>query len=285
MKMVAVQSIKFLRLKRRLKLTSWQTVGVLESIWLFTQANAPAGDIGRHSDEDIAAHLEWDGDAAELIGALIECGWLDVHADHRLVVHDWHEHAPNYLKGNMKKWGKDFATDVGSDSAKQGAKQPARDVAKQGAQATCSTQSSKDHPRVGLGRDITEQNRTEQNRGDGLADCEQDLPELAAMTVDPLEFGSKMQDGAVFKCLSDGHLSNPSTVCAWFRRQLSTTDPVLPGNQAALVLTLCAAKAAVLKKDADSKVGYFASLVAGRKWKGVKRFRTEAIKQLEEVLR
>lgn len=166
MKMVAVQSIKFLRLKRRLRLPSWQVVGVLESVWLFTQANAPAGDIGRHSDEDIAAHLEWDGDASDLIAALVECGWLDRHEAHRLVVHDWHEHAPNYLKGNMAKWGKGFATVEAADSAKQIAKQPAEDVAKQAAkqtaQASCSTQSSNDHPRVGLSGDITQAPETTQ---------------------------------------------------------------------------------------------------------------------------
>lgn len=283
MKMVAVQCIKFLRLKRRLRLPSWQVVGLLESVWLFTQSNAPAGDIGKHSDEDIAAHIEWDGDAEQLVKDLVECGWLDRHETHRLVVHDWHEHAPNYVKGNMAKHGKGFVTVESVNSAREAPREVAKDAPRDGAVAACSTPVSTHHPRVGLGRD-SEQNRTEQIGDDGLAKCEAELPDLAAAPVDPIDFGSKMQDGAVFTCISDGLLGSPSAVCSWFRRQLSTTAPVLPGNRAALVLTLCAARAAVMKKDANSKAAYFASLVSGRKWNGIKRHKEVAIKQLQEVL-
>lgn len=132
--------------------------------------------------------------------------------------------------------------------------------------------------------EYSEQNRTEQNRGEGLAMCEADLPDLATMHVDPLDIGTKMADGSVFNCISDGLLSNPAAVCSWFRRQLASTDPVLPGNRAALVLALCAARAATLKKNANSKTAYFVTLVAGCAWNGVKRHRMEAIKQLQEVL-
>ncbi len=292
MKMVAMQSIKFLRLKRRLKMPSWQVVGLLESIWLFTQSNAPAGDIGRHLDEDIAAHLEWDGDAEALVKDLVECGWLDRHETHRLIVHDWHEHAPNYVKGNMAKHGREFASSEQDSSAReapreiaQPTEQVAREAPREVAIAACSTQASTHHPRVGLGRDITEPNRTEQMRADGLEQCQQDLADLAAVPVAPEAIGSRMTDGAVFACLSDSHLSSPAVVCSWFRRQLSTTSPVLPGNQAALVLALCAARVATTRKKVDSRVGYFARLVSRREWEGVKRFRTEAVKQMQEVLR
>lgn len=130
MKMSAPQTLKFLKLKRRLKLPHWQCVGLLEALWLFTQHNAPAGDVGRFTDEDIAAGIEWEGDPAQLIGALVECGWLDRCDSHRLLIHDWSDHAPTYLKGAMAKNGVEFAK---SAPAKQGAKQPARRPAKQGA--------------------------------------------------------------------------------------------------------------------------------------------------------
>lgn len=118
MKMTAPQSLKFSKLKRRLALPHWQAVGLLESIWLFTQVNAPAGDIGRHTDEDIAAGIEWHGDPTQLIDALIDCGWLDRSEAHRVIVHDWQDHVPKYLKGAMAKNGKPFA----SGKAKQPAK-------------------------------------------------------------------------------------------------------------------------------------------------------------------
>lgn len=125
MKLSAPQSSKFLKLKRRLSLPHWQCVGLLESVWLFTQHNAPLGDIGRHSDEDLAAAIEWAGDPTALVTALIECGFIDECDENRLVVHDWIDHAPTYLKGAMAKHGKEFCRVV-RRSAKQGAKHGAR---------------------------------------------------------------------------------------------------------------------------------------------------------------
>ncbi len=123
MKSAALESVKFKKLKRRLNLPNWQAVGLLEALWQFTCSNSPQGDIGRHSNEDICASLEWGGDADELIKTLTECGWLDVHEECRLSVHDWHEHAPNYVKGGLAKAGKSFI-------AKDEAKLPAKDEAK-----------------------------------------------------------------------------------------------------------------------------------------------------------
>ena len=125
-KMTCPQSIKFLKLKRRLKLPHWQVVGLLESLWLFTQMNAPRGDIGRLSNEDLAATIEWDGEPDELVKILVECGFLDECDVNRLVVHDWEDHVPKYLKGALSKNKIEFAKHV----AKQPAKQPANDSAK-----------------------------------------------------------------------------------------------------------------------------------------------------------
>lgn len=128
MKLSAPQTLKFMKLKRRLGIPHWQCVGLLESLWLFTQRNAPDGAIGKHSDEDIAAAIEWDGTPSELIKNLTECGWLDECQTNRITVHDWEDHAPSYLKGAMSKNGIDFAK---TTPAKQGAKQPAKQGAKQ----------------------------------------------------------------------------------------------------------------------------------------------------------
>ena len=101
MKLGATESIKFKKLKMRLSLSHWQAVGLLESLWMFTSRNSPAGDIGRHSDEDIAAAIEWPGDPTALITALVDCRWIDLSDESRLVVHDWADHMPNWLKGNI----------------------------------------------------------------------------------------------------------------------------------------------------------------------------------------
>jgi hypothetical protein len=115
MKSGTTEKLKFKKLQRRLKLKLWQCAGLLEMLWMFTTNNAPAGDIGRHSNEDIAAALEWEDDADALIEALIDTRWLNADDVHRLLVHDWEEHCPNYLKGGFTRAGKTFATQQTSE--------------------------------------------------------------------------------------------------------------------------------------------------------------------------
>lgn len=139
MKMATTESIKFKKLKRTLKLKDWQVVGVLESLWMFACRNAPEGDVGRWSNEDIAAAMEWDGDADELIAALVNERWLDESEEHRLVIHDWADHAPNWLKNNLKSHGKEIANNGAMQAAKQVAKQPAKQSAEQDAKQAASS--------------------------------------------------------------------------------------------------------------------------------------------------
>lgn len=91
MKSEALTSVKLMRLKRSLGLTQYQAVGLLECLWHFTAQNTPDGGIGRYTDDDIAAVLEWEGTATELIEALIQSGWLDRHDDGSLWINDWIE--------------------------------------------------------------------------------------------------------------------------------------------------------------------------------------------------
>jgi hypothetical protein len=122
MKQGVENTMKFKKLKRRLRLPYWQVVGLLESVWKLGLTSAQAGDIGRHSNEDIAAAIEYEGDADELVDALVDCEWLDTDPEFRLIIHDWSEHVPTYLKGNFSGRKKAFADVI----AKQRAKQPAK---------------------------------------------------------------------------------------------------------------------------------------------------------------
>jgi hypothetical protein len=97
MKDDTVELVKFRRLKLLLDLRDWQVVGLLETLWLFARKNARMGDVGRFTNEEIAVHMEWVGDAGTLIDALTTAGWLDVSPVCRLVVHDWPEHAPSFI--------------------------------------------------------------------------------------------------------------------------------------------------------------------------------------------
>ena len=110
MKHQTPESMKFRKLQRRLGATRRTTVGTLELLWIATQKNAPRGDIGRFSDEEIAIECEWEGDPALLVNSLVDCGWLDRCDDSRLVVHDWPEHAPSWVKRQLARHKKSFVT-------------------------------------------------------------------------------------------------------------------------------------------------------------------------------
>ncbi|HBE71802.1 MAG TPA: hypothetical protein DDW52_26970 [Planctomycetaceae bacterium] len=112
MKDGTTEKLKFKKLKLRLGLAEWQLVGLLETLWKFTRQNCPQGDIGRFSDEDIAVSIEYSDDATELIAALTDCGWLERDDEFRLVVHDWSEHAPTFIKGCLRRHKREFADEI-----------------------------------------------------------------------------------------------------------------------------------------------------------------------------
>jgi hypothetical protein len=112
MKKGTTELIKFQMLRTRLGENRRCVAGLLECLWQGVASNCMHGDIGRFSDEEIAAMVDWNGNGAELIDHLVGTGWLDRHSEFRLVVHDWSTHAPNYVKGNVKQSGKPFADRV-----------------------------------------------------------------------------------------------------------------------------------------------------------------------------
>lgn len=117
MKHTATKSWKFRKLVRCLRPmlsglpveVETVAVGLLERMWHVTALDTPQGDIGRLDNEMIAELIGWFGDADVLVEMLIECQWLDACEPHRLVVHDWQDHAPRYVVGNLKSHGKQFA--------------------------------------------------------------------------------------------------------------------------------------------------------------------------------
>jgi hypothetical protein len=110
----ATQTAKFKRMVRKVRpLVAGMPiepetvcVGLLERLWHATIASAFRGDIGsKMDDEEIAEAIGWSGDSQEIITILIETGWLDRCDNHRLVVHDWDNHAPKFVKGNAARYG------------------------------------------------------------------------------------------------------------------------------------------------------------------------------------
>jgi len=110
-KLNTIQHPKLLRLRRRLSIPTWGAVGLLESLWHLTAQHAKDGAIGKtFTNEDIANAIGWEDCPNNLIEALVSSGWLDMCESNRLVVHDWHEHCPEFVKGNIRRMKKAFAT-------------------------------------------------------------------------------------------------------------------------------------------------------------------------------
>ena len=109
MKASTPELMKFQKLQRRLKESRRGIIGLLEGMWLAVGKNCPRGDIGKFSNEEIAIMCDWENDADELVNALVDCGWLDACSENRLVVHDWAEHCPTYIKGNLHSRGQQVA--------------------------------------------------------------------------------------------------------------------------------------------------------------------------------
>lgn len=105
MKMGCKDSPKYARLKRRLGVPACTVTGVLEELWHFASRNAPAGDVGKWSNEDIAVALDWPGDPDELVRNLTESEWIEFHPEHRLIIHDWPDHCDEWVKKRLERMG------------------------------------------------------------------------------------------------------------------------------------------------------------------------------------
>jgi hypothetical protein len=103
---------KFAHLKTILGEPRAHCLGYLECVWHFCGRFTPQGNIGKYSDAQIEAWLEWTGEPGSLVAALIESRWLDRDLNHRLVVHDWQIHADATTKLALKRSKADFVVPV-----------------------------------------------------------------------------------------------------------------------------------------------------------------------------
>src|SRR4051812_40196140 len=101
MKREGLRHPKTLDLMARLSINRREAIGLLDLLWDWAVDYAPSGDIGKWTNGVIAGAIEWPGDADELVGHLVGIGWIDEHPTHRLVIHDWPDHAPQFLRAKL----------------------------------------------------------------------------------------------------------------------------------------------------------------------------------------
>lgn len=102
---------KIILLAELLGVTRYAACGIAELLWHFTGRFAQEGDVGRWTDAAIAQACFWEGDPAQLVGGLTKARLLDESDEHRLVVHDWHQHADAAVRKALHRAGKRFVTE------------------------------------------------------------------------------------------------------------------------------------------------------------------------------
>lgn len=93
------------RLARRLKLPPFAAMGLLEAVWQWVARYKPTGFVTAEDLEMLGQEL--DLKRTKLADILLETGWLD-EDNEGFYIHDWHEHATDLAKKNLRRAGKKF---------------------------------------------------------------------------------------------------------------------------------------------------------------------------------
>jgi hypothetical protein len=131
---------KVAHLCKLLNISLAQAVGHLELLFHATAQYTPRGDIGKYPDEWIEAVCGWITGRwqrqGQLIEALSDANWLEVHTEHRLIVHDWAIHADESVRKKLARAGLNFVS---------GAHQPSITGRSPGDQPSITKRSPMDH--------------------------------------------------------------------------------------------------------------------------------------------
>ena len=101
---------KIYHLARVLKVPRAHAVGIVECLHCEAREYAPAGDIGKFPDEQIAEWCAWTESAKTLVDALVDAKLVEKHRKFRLIVHDWYDHATEYVHRTLAKSRMRFCT-------------------------------------------------------------------------------------------------------------------------------------------------------------------------------
>lgn len=108
MKRGAPRHPKVIDLGETLGISRYGAVGLFEGLLHCTAEYAPRGNIGKLSDPYIASECGWDKEPQLFIDALVKVRLLDRDDEHRLLVHDWAEHAERYVALKLERRGETF---------------------------------------------------------------------------------------------------------------------------------------------------------------------------------
>jgi hypothetical protein len=110
LKLEALDHPKTMDLAARLNVELPTAIGYLELLWAFTGKKAPQGNIGKWPDGAIARACYWMGRPEVFTQALCDSGFAEHDEIHRITIHDWHEHAPRWVRSKLSTLNLVFVT-------------------------------------------------------------------------------------------------------------------------------------------------------------------------------
>lgn len=240
--------VKFKKLGRALNMGAWQIKGLLQSIWDFAASNAPAGDIGRFSNDDIALAIGYEGEITPIIEALIATEWLDEHPTHRLVIHHWPEHCEESIHSSLARKRLFFAD--GTQPRLSKLSKTERSAAER------AYKKIENHPAdFGSAR---QPETAESGHKEPTYTCA--LPKPAPKPL-PKPEGRL---AGVFDDISEEDLADDAKLSAWFDKATSRRKPVIEGTPTNRLHVFASAERAI--DEGNEPVGLFAWLIAGANW-------------------
>lgn len=280
--------LKTKRLMRLLGIPLYRAVGILETLWLLCADCCDEGDIGKYTDEEIADYLGWDGpSASELVRHLSDSGWIDRDNEHRLLVHDWIEHCPEYIRDRIRK-----------RSARQSKRRKQRTYVS--SKSDKSGQSRTDTGRARSCPVYSQPNPTQPNRNGmecatpdhAIPLCEiseelvKQIPELqeaSKIAVFPKQ--SKQMSRGAYRQIKDEHLPVVANMVEWHAKQLSISDKVAGNTEADLLCVLaCAMWAMQLQSEKvkSTRSAAFVYVHSRKNFRKVSHLISDAAKALSE---
>lgn len=102
----AIDHPKTMALASELAIDPAHALGLMEALWAFARKYAPDGAVGKYSDVAIVTGMRSTLDPTRVVRAFLAAGLMDESGSHRIVIHDWEDHATGWTKKALR--GKPF---------------------------------------------------------------------------------------------------------------------------------------------------------------------------------
>ncbi|HAA73277.1 MAG TPA: hypothetical protein DCE55_29315 [Planctomycetaceae bacterium] len=301
-----------LKMRRFMRLTGVRlciAVGTLELLWTLAVQSADEGDVGKYTNEEIADYCDWVGEADDLIDALIKCRLLDeVEDERRLVIHDWLDHCPSFIKERVIKRRQRAAKKLKADSNGGGEMSTGNDhlsgdswtttpsVHDQPDKRTDSADKRANVPSLPIpSHSIPSHSIQSPGPGPGpdsvpvqgevrQEEIPASLEHLTEFTVPPDPRGAGKLDHSVFDGLLDRHYGSPHAMVEWHARQLAAQHPVIGSSEAHRILAVAAGLYVDRKPDiTTTKKRVFMGICNKHAWKRVMKHIPEALEHVTKL--